>query len=209
MFLELTTIWTLWYGKIYWTSSKGISRGIKGDLSWLHTTIYNRIDTSRRPSSCSRVRAQHVRNDIYIYIYILYEAITFERGNGKKKGGRLDELQVAINNESCAQGCNGIATDASLGLEYNLAQGIIASVRGSYELGRLIGRWLDLSCARLTGLGVREQSYNFSPFHFPSIRLFFTSSVIKIGEIISRFATIRYDMVPQRCTFFFYKWIGR
>lgn len=94
-------------------------------------------------------------------------------------------------------------TDASLGLEYNLARGIIASVRGSYELGRLIGRWLDLSCARLTGLGVREQSYNFSPFHFPSIRLFFTSSVIKIGEIISRFATIRYDMVPQRCTFFF------
>lgn len=50
-----------------------------------------------------------MRNDIYIYIYILYEAITFERGNGKKKGGRLDELQVAINNESCAQGCNGIA----------------------------------------------------------------------------------------------------
>lgn len=170
-FLELIPRDFLRYGKIYWTSSKGISRGRKGGRSWLNTTIYN-----------ESIRAVG-RRVLHVFERGTCKTICIRSRNAETmKWKEVREIggitgRVTINNDgSCARGwCNGIVPMLGLGSGY-LARGVIASVRGSYELGRLIGRWLDLSCARLTGwacVGARfilpEKSYNFSRFHFPSI----------------------------------------
>lgn len=74
--VELTNeIRTLWHGKIYWTSSKGISSGRKGGRSWLHTTIYNEsiravgrrvlhvLERSTCKAICTYIRSQRNENE--------------------------------------------------------------------------------------------------------------------------------------------------
>lgn len=103
-FLELIPRDFLRYGKIYWTSSKGISRGRKGGRSWLNTTIYN-----------ESIRAVG-RRVLHVFERGTCKTICIRSRNAETmKWKEVREIggitgRVTINNDgSCARGwCNGI-----------------------------------------------------------------------------------------------------